>query len=35
MFQKAVDKAASRGVIHPSRAARLKARLSRKLVPGG
>ncbi|MCR4391885.1 MAG: 30S ribosomal protein S20 [Candidatus Acetothermia bacterium] len=30
-FQKAVDKAAARGVIHPNRAARLKARLSRRL----
>lgn len=30
-FQKAVDKAASRRAIHPNRAARLKARLSRRL----
>jgi len=30
-FQKAVDKAAARGVIHPNRAARLKARLSQLL----
>ncbi|MBC7093369.1 30S ribosomal protein S20 [Candidatus Bipolaricaulota bacterium] len=30
-FQKAVDKAAARGAIHPNRAARLKARLSRRL----
>jgi len=30
-LQKAVDKAAARGVIHPNRAARLKARLARSL----
>lgn len=30
-LQKAVDKAAARGVIHPNRAARLKMRLSRLL----
>jgi len=29
--QKAVDKAADRGVIHPNRAARLKARLAKSL----
>ncbi len=28
-LQKAVDKAAARGVIHPNRAARLKSRLAR------
>lgn len=30
-LQKAVDKAAARGVIHPNRAARLKARLAKSL----
>jgi len=30
-LQKAVDKAADRGVIHPNRAARLKARLAKSL----
>lgn len=30
-LQKAVDKAAARGVIHPNRAARMKARLARSL----
>jgi len=30
-FQKAVDKAAARRAIHPNRAARLKARMARRL----
>lgn len=30
-LQKAVDKAAARGVIHPNRAARMKARLAKSL----
>ncbi len=30
-LQKAVDKAAARNVIHPNRAARLKARLARSI----
>jgi len=30
-YQKAVDKAAQRRAIHPNKAARLKARLARKL----
>ncbi|MCD5408336.1 30S ribosomal protein S20 [Candidatus Bipolaricaulota bacterium] len=30
-FQKAVDKAAQRRTIHPNRAARLKARMARRL----
>ncbi len=30
-FQKAVDKAAQRRAIHPNRAARLKARMARRL----
>lgn len=34
MFQKAVDKAAIRGVIHPNRAARLKSRLQAKAFGG-
>ncbi|HAF70047.1 TPA: 30S ribosomal protein S20 [Candidatus Acetothermia bacterium] len=32
-FQKAVDKAAQRRAIHPNRAARLKARMARRLNP--
>ncbi|MCX7750993.1 MAG: 30S ribosomal protein S20 [Candidatus Bipolaricaulota bacterium] len=32
-LQKAVDKAAARRVIHPNRAARLKARLARLVRP--
>ncbi len=34
MFQKAVDKAANRGAIHPNRAARLKSRLHAKAFGG-
>jgi small subunit ribosomal protein S20 len=34
MFQKAVDKAASRGTIHPNKAARLKARLAARVFGG-
>lgn len=34
MFQKAVDKAAIRGAIHPNKAARLKARLHAKAFGG-
>lgn len=34
MFQKAVDKAAIRGTIHPNRAARLKSRLAAKVLGG-
>lgn len=34
MFQKAVDKAAIRGTIHPNKAARLKARLHAKAFGG-
>jgi len=30
-LQKAVDKAAARGVIHPNRAARMKARLAKSI----
>lgn len=32
-LQKAIDKAAARRVIHPNRAARLKARLTRLVRP--
>lgn len=34
MFQKAVDKAAIRGTIHPNKAARLKSRLYAKAFGG-
>jgi len=34
MFQKAVDKAADRGAIHPNKAARLKSRLAAKVLGG-
>jgi small subunit ribosomal protein S20 len=34
MFQKAVDKAAIRGAIHPNKAARLKSRLAAKAFGG-
>jgi small subunit ribosomal protein S20 len=34
MFQKAVDKAADRGAIHPNKAARLKSRLAAKAFGG-
>ncbi len=34
MFQKAVDKAAIRGTIHPNKASRLKSRLAAKIFGG-